>query len=137
VKHPVEWPYSGYNEIMEPRQRYGLIDFDGLLKLFNFGSIPEFSDAYRGWVEESMKEGCYSRDGKWTASIAVGKREFVENVKERLGAREQGREMRTASGAYVLNDPATHYTSNFGSENGALRFQNAHFWNVFLKSSNG
>ena len=91
VKHPVEWLYTGYNEIMEPRQRYGLIDFDGLRELFNFRSISEFVNAYGGWVEESMKEGRYSRDEKWTASIAVGKREFVERVKERLGAKAQGR----------------------------------------------
>jgi hypothetical protein len=74
---------------MEPRQRYGLIDFDGLRELFNFRSTSELANAYRGWVEESMKEGRYSRDGKWTVSIAVGKKEFVEKVRKRLGARAQ------------------------------------------------
>lgn len=71
---------------MEPRQRYGLIDLDGLRELFNFRSISELANAYRGWVEEPMKEGRYPRDGKWTASIAVGKKEFVEKVRKRLGA---------------------------------------------------
>ena len=41
-----------------------------------------------------MKEGRYSRDEKWTASIAAGKREFVERVKERLGAKARGREVK-------------------------------------------
>jgi putative transposase len=137
VKHPEEWPFSGYNEILEPRQRYGLIDFDGLRELFNFRSISELANAYRGWVEGSMKEGRFSRDGKWTASIAVGKKEFVEKVKERLGARAQGREVRAAAGAYVLNDPEAPYTANFGGENDVLRFQNAHLWNVYNEISNG
>ena len=130
VKHPLEWIYSGYNEIMEPRQRYGLIDFDGLLELFNFRSISDFANAYRRWVEESMNEGRYSRDEKWTKSIAVGKKEFVEKIKERLGARAQGRDVRAETGAYVLNDPEAPYSTNFGAEKDALSFQNAHFWNV-------
>jgi len=50
---------------MEPRQRYGLIDFDGLRDLFNFRSISELANAYRGRVEELMKKRRYSRDGKW------------------------------------------------------------------------
>lgn len=131
VKHPVEWPYSGYNERMEPPQRYGLIDFGGLLGLFNFESIPDFANAYRRWIEKSMKEGRYSRDEKWTEAIAVGNKEFVEKVKERLGVRAQGRDVRAETGAYVLNDPEASYTTNFGFEKGALRFQNVHSWNVY------
>ena len=84
-----------------------------------------------------MKEGRHSRDEKWTASIAVGKREFVEKVKERLGAKAQGREVREKTGVYVLNDPEAPYTTNFGSENAVLRFKNAHLWNVYLENING
>jgi len=87
VKHPLQWPFSGYNEIMEPREQYGLIDFGGLRELLGFGSIVGLTNAYRGWIEESVKEGRYSRDGKWTESIAVGGKEFVEQTKERLGLR--------------------------------------------------
>jgi len=108
-----------------------LIDFGGLREFFNFGSIPELANAYRGWIEDSLKEGRYSRDGKWTASIAVGKKEFVERAKERLGAKAQGREVRAAAGAYVLNDPEAPYTANFGGKNGVLSLQNTYFWNVY------
>ena len=123
--------FSGCNEILEPRQRYGLIDFDGLRELFKFGSIPELANAYRGWLEDSIKERRYFHDRKWTASIAVGKKEFVERVKERLGAKAQGREVRVTAGAYVLNDPEAPYTANFGDKNNVLSLQNAHFWNVY------
>lgn len=34
VTHPSEWPFCGYNEIQKPRQRYSLIDFEGLMGLF-------------------------------------------------------------------------------------------------------
>ena len=31
ISHPEEWPFSGYNEIQRPRERYGLIDHDRLI----------------------------------------------------------------------------------------------------------
>jgi len=78
-----------------------------------------------------MEEGRYSRDGKWTASLAAGKKEFVEEARKRLGARAQAREVRPAAGAYVLNDPAAPYAADFGGENDVLSLQNAHLWNVY------
>ncbi len=73
--------------------------FELQLEFFNFGGIPEFADAYRRCVEESMKEGRYPHDKKRTESIAVRKREFVEIAKERLRARAQAREVREVAGA--------------------------------------
>ena len=61
----------------------------------------------------------------------------MERVKERLGAKAQGREVRAAAGAYVLNDPEASYTANFGGKNDVLSLQNAHFWNVYPEMSNG
>ena len=29
VNHPSEWTFTGYNEIQAPRERYGLIDYEG------------------------------------------------------------------------------------------------------------
>jgi hypothetical protein len=54
-----------------------------------------------------------------------------------IGSKAQGREVRAAAGAYVLNDPEASYTANFGGENDVLRFQNAHLWNVYNEISNG
>ncbi len=30
VGHPSAWPFSGYNEILKPRERYALIEYEGL-----------------------------------------------------------------------------------------------------------
>ena len=54
VRHPSEWPFSGYNEIQRPRERYGLIDYQGLRELLNFSEMADLADAYRGWVEEAL-----------------------------------------------------------------------------------
>jgi putative transposase len=41
VKHPAEWPFCGYNEIQRPKERYALIDYNGLKDIF---SCREISD---------------------------------------------------------------------------------------------
>ncbi len=33
VSHPKEWPFCGYNEIQNPRQRYAIIDYQRLITL--------------------------------------------------------------------------------------------------------
>jgi putative transposase len=77
VTHPSEWMFSGYNEIQAPRGRYALIDYQALRDLLDFRSMDELAKAYRGWVEESLREVSCFRDGKWTESVAVGSEEFV------------------------------------------------------------
>ena len=93
VGHPSEWPFSGYNEIQAPRERYALVDYKGLRELFNFRGMNDLADAYRGWVEDSLSRGDHYRDGKWTESVAVGSEGFVSATKEKLGFKVKGREV--------------------------------------------
>ena len=46
VEHPKELPYCGYNEIQNPRPRYGLIDFENLTTLLNFNGTDDLRDSY-------------------------------------------------------------------------------------------
>jgi len=39
VTHPSEWPFCGYNEFQKPKERYALIDYNGLKETFGFGDI--------------------------------------------------------------------------------------------------
>ena len=71
VRHPSEWPFSGYNEIQRPRERYALIDYQGLRALLDFNEMADLADAYRGWVEEALSADGHLRDGKWSESIAA------------------------------------------------------------------
>jgi putative transposase len=47
VRHPSEWPFSGYNEIQRPRERYALVGYEGLISLLNYNEMPGLADAYR------------------------------------------------------------------------------------------
>jgi len=137
IHHPSGWPFSGYNEIQQPRKRYALIDYRGLMELLNFGTMDHFIGAYGGWVEKSLNDGNPVRDGKWSESVAVGSREFVERTKERLGIRAKGREVLKAGDGYELREPAAPYEANSGHENADLRMQNAYSWSSYPEISEG
>ena len=72
VKHPSEWPYSGYNEIQQPKRKKILINYERLKELLGFDSYEHVKTAHKQWVESRLSDGDNFRDGKWTESIAVG-----------------------------------------------------------------
>jgi len=128
VSHPAEWPFSGYNEIQAPRERYAFIDYEGLKRVLNFKAMDELADAYRGWVEESLSAGDHFRDGKWTESVAVGSERFVVDTWDRLGMRAKGREVVGGDGSYELRECLAAYKGILGHESDGLRLENTFFW---------
>lgn len=69
-----------------------------------------------------------SIENKWTESIAVGFKEFVETTKERLGIRVRGRKVFRNNGTYELREPTAFYKGDLGPENGVLKLENTYFW---------
>lgn len=131
VDHPLEWPFCGYNEIESPRLRKSLIDHESLLGLFGIGSMEEFKQVYRAWVSEGMEKGKYrERQPWWTESIAFGSAGFVEEVKEKLGAKALWREIEGTEGSYELRESIEAYRNGFALQNDGLRHKNTFFWNI-------
>lgn len=128
VTHPSEWEFSGYKEIQRPRERYALIDYEGLRNLLDFRSMNDLAVAYGGWIEESLKEGSHFRDEKWTGSVAVGSEKFVMLTKEKLGFQAKGREVIGVDGSYELRESPAPYNGILGHENPVLRPHNKYFW---------
>jgi len=91
VTHPSEWKFGGYNEIQKSRQRYALIDYKRLMDLLHISTIDDLRNSHKKWVEEILKTQNYDRESKWSQSIAVGSKSFVERIKEKLGIRAKGR----------------------------------------------
>jgi REP-associated tyrosine transposase len=131
VGHPSEWVFSGYNEVQAPRQRYALIDYEGLRELLNFRRMGDLAEAYRGWVEESLSAGD-PRDGKWTESVAVGTEAFVTATKEKLGVKAKGRELFGGDGSFELRECPAPYSEILGHENESLRLENTYLWDDIL-----
>ena len=129
VKHPSEWPFSGFNEIQDPPQRYAIIDRAGLQELLDRKSQAELAVAYRGWIDETLGKGTLRREGKWTESIAVGSEPFVHATKGKLGIRGRSREVLGADGSYELREQLASYRGILEHEKDDLRLQNGYFWN--------
>ena len=128
VTHPAEWPFCGYREIQNPRQRYSIIDHEGLMEIFDTQGMDELRQTYRGFVEEALQKQGHERDGRWSESIAVGTEVFVRDTKERLGIKAVGREVMGDNGSYELREPQVSYQANFDPENGDLSQENAFYW---------
>jgi putative transposase len=90
VSHPSEWDFGGYNEIQKPRERYALIDYKRLMELLHFSTIDDLSNSHKKWVEEILKAKNYVRESKWSQSIAVGSKSFIEDIKAKLGISGKG-----------------------------------------------
>ena len=72
VQHPSEWPFSGYNELQNPSQRYSLINQERLMYLVGIKDSDQLRISRRKWVEEVLKKGSSIRKSEWTESIAIG-----------------------------------------------------------------
>jgi REP element-mobilizing transposase RayT len=121
VKHPSEWPQSGYDEIQSPRQRYTLIDHGLLTSLLGLRSPADLQKHHREYVGAYLSRIDRSRESKWSESIAVGSRDFIEKVHRELGVRAKGRRIAGSSADSRLCEPQSPYTGNLGGKKRDLR----------------
>lgn len=133
VKHPAQWLYSGYNEIQKPRKKNVLINYDKLMELLNAESYNSVKETHKMLVEEALKAERNNRDEKWTQSIAVGSKDFVEEVKSMLGGLARGRNIKKTESAYQLREPSSSYNASYNDffkvENNDIDGENSYYWN--------
>jgi putative transposase len=98
VPHPSEWEESGCREIQSPRRRYGLIDHQHLMGLLYLPSVDMLQRSHIEWIDEALRAKGHERDSRWTQSIAVGSRTFVEGVKDQLRIRAKERRVLEEAG---------------------------------------
>jgi putative transposase len=130
--HPSEWAFCGYNEIQSPPQRYSIIDRKRLMELIDIGVGDELSETYKGWVDQILKSGETARQSKWTESVAVGNKQFIGTVREKLGIRAAGRDIIESGASHELREPGASYRYDFGVKNGTLSPGNTYFWDFYL-----
>ncbi len=123
VRHPGEWPFGAYHELFEPRTRFRkqLVDWEALLDLLGMKDIDELRRARIAWIEAAVRSAPLEREARWTESVAVGSKGFVEEVALRLGPRAKGRTIEGAGNAYVLLEEPGIYSSVFEANNEEIR----------------
>jgi putative transposase len=102
------------------------------MDLLDIKKMEDLKRSYRDWVEESLAGQSRKRESKWTESIAVGSKAFVEKTKAELGIKAIGREVRAADGVYELREGDVSYKPNSAGENSGLRPENTYFWNLSI-----
>ena len=128
VKHPAEWPYSGYNEIQEPKRKNVLINYERLRELLGFDSHDKVKTAHRKWVESYLKNGNNFREDKWTESIAVGSEHFIGNIKALLGGMAVGRRSIKSGELFQLREMQNSYIPLFRAKKSDIAPLNTYVW---------
>jgi len=129
VNHPREWPFSGYNEIQKPRQRYSIIDYQRLVSLLQMKDLEELQESCRNRIEQALDSREQLKESKWSESIAVGNKSFIETTIKRLGIKALGRKIFGNSEGFEIREQAVSYGANFTLENDGLSLKNGYFLN--------
>ena len=81
VRHPGDWLFGGAQELLGRRKRYRVIDQAWLLKLLAIPDMAEFRQWYCRTLEElCRRSGPFPREPFWSASLAVGSRQWIEGL---------------------------------------------------------
>ena len=129
VRHPAEWEISGYNEIQNPPERYGVIDRSGLQNLCGFSDPVHFAEQHRQWVDNAIGNAENQRESFWTESIAVGSSGFIEETRVKLGSKAIGRRIEEQQeDRFVLREAPEPYGIDFNPKKGLLSTENSYYW---------
>jgi hypothetical protein len=130
VNHPSQWSFCGYNEIQYPKRKNVLINYEKLRELLGMGPYDQVISHHKSWVEEHLRNGKSIREDKWTGSIAVGSKSFIERVKSILGGLVKGRKIKENGDGYQLRESSVPYSGFLKAENEDIGLKNTYFWEI-------
>jgi putative transposase len=115
VKHPAEWEWTGYQELMGLRRRNRLLDREMLCRCLEYDRSDDGFAALRRKHKELVADTLARRDLQrrpyWTESIAVGEEDWIRS----LGATIRNRmkvvveENPAEAGQWVVKEPRPAY----------------------------
>ena len=127
VNHPSQWSFCGFNEIQYPKRKNVLINYEKLRELLGMGSYDQVISHHKSWAEEHLRNGKSIREDKWTGSIAVGSKSFIERVKSILGGLVKGRKIKKNGDGYQLRESSVPYGGVLEAENEDIEPKNTYF----------
>ena len=68
------------------------------------------------WIEHAPRKRQLQRDERWSESIAVGSRVFIEGVRIELGSCGRHRSIDAVDDSTLLREPGGPYTPIFATE---------------------
>ena len=94
-----------------------IIAYERLRELAGVEDYESFASAHRMWVQAALEEIDAKRESRWTESIAVGGRAFIEHIKKAMGAMAKGRCLQPGEGAFELREVQSVYNAIFNHKN--------------------
>jgi len=95
-----------------------------LIELLGFETYDDLKDAHHKWVDSAIQTDNSDKENRWTQSIAVGSKTFIEKMKESLGFKANGRKIICADDAFELRKVITPYGKANNLDSG-----NTFLWN--------
>ena len=131
VEHPSGWEFCGYSEILDPPKRYTLIDYDKLISLCGYFDNDQFQSNYKSIIDDEIQKDNLKRKAYWTESIAVGDKEFIDDINMEFGALSRGRKIKSDNDKYLIQEEVNPYNGVFDAQKCNLRSNNSYFWRTF------
>ena len=122
VRHPDEWPWTGWQEIMRLRKRYCLIDQNKLIAWTGHSDLEQFRKHYTQDITNRIQQRILQRESQWTEAVAVGTEAFIQSVTEQLPDRRRWQIEETTIGrsaGSVLREPTPAYMHFSAPKNAA------------------
>ena len=116
VKHPREWDWSGYQEIMGIRQRYRLLDLERLCWRLRVGAIEDVRRNLEASLADAIARDQVKREHCWTESLAVGSAGFVEKIQPLILSRRETEIVETAEDMWCLREVGSPYSQKRASK---------------------
>jgi putative transposase len=108
VAHPAEWEVGGYHEIQRESARYRIVNRAALAEVLGV-ELADLANVHRHWIETTLGQGKLEREGRWTESVAVGSRGYVEQIRRGLGSRGRYRLIEQVADSHILRETAGDY----------------------------
>jgi putative transposase len=89
VRHPREWDWVGYHEIMGQRQRYRLLDLERLCWRLRTDDLEAVRHNLAAVLEEMIARDQIRRQACWTENLAVGSIGFVKRIRPLILSRRE------------------------------------------------
>ena len=90
-----------------------MLDHGSILELLGADSIEALRRLRGEWVKEAIARNDLVRESKWTESVALGDKGFVETVKAKLGSRAKGRRVSGRENDFTLREPQDLFADGF------------------------
>jgi putative transposase len=106
VKHPGEWAWCGYSELMGGRKRNRLLDSARILELMGGVELEAFRRHYAFLVQDRMMKDQMAREPRWTECLAVGSEPFLRGLEPQIRNRSQVQVEPEGEAAWVMRETA-------------------------------